>query len=318
MRPAGVHARARRRRLGLCGTPVAAAAHQHYEQRGPDRCKRQHPDPWEVRGRRGAGLRGDGRDRLDKADTHLDRLRRFAADVDAVALHVQRRGPRALVRERDAAVADSVQIGPRGTDAQRAARCALELDERVDPNHRSGPATRVTRLAHRDDGELEALADLSGRWVLLVDDAGLRVSDHGERRDGQDGDENGCFAHARVHRSRLSGSWRCRNTPTLNLGSRLYSPIPMAEEDLAYDSFPDLGALSDEELKQLIQRHTEEEQEVSYRRRILPGKIDILRAELVNRLRKKHQEGESVITGADVQQLTDILSGKSVPDVDVD
>jgi hypothetical protein len=92
----------------------------------------------------------------------------------------------------------------------------------------------------------------------------------------------------------------------------------MADNDLAMDSFPDLGALSDEELKDLIRRHTEEEQEVSYRRRILHGKIDILRAELVNRLRKKHQEGESVITGADVQQLTDILAGKSAPDVDLD
>jgi hypothetical protein len=92
----------------------------------------------------------------------------------------------------------------------------------------------------------------------------------------------------------------------------------MAEDDLSYDSFPDLGALTDEELKGLIQKHTEDEQEVSYRRRILHGKIDILRAELVNRLRKKHQEGESVITGADVQQLTDILAGKTAPDGDPD
>ena len=30
-------------------------------------------------------------------------------------------------------------------------------------------------------------------------------------------------------------------------------------------------------------------------------------------LRKKHEEGESVISGADVQQLTDILSGKGIP-----
>jgi len=67
------------------------------------------------------------------------------------------------------------------------------------------------------------------------------------------------------------------------------------------DTFPDLGALSDGELKDLIQQLTEEEQEVSYKRRILHGKIDILRAELVNRLRKKHEEGESVISGADVQ-----------------
>ena len=35
----------------------------------------------------------------------------------------------------------------------------------------------------------------------------------------------------------------------------------------------------------LNQQLTEEEQEVSYKRRILHGKIDILRAELVNRLR---------------------------------
>jgi len=92
----------------------------------------------------------------------------------------------------------------------------------------------------------------------------------------------------------------------------------MAEEDLVMDSFPDLGALSDDELKDLIRQATEEEQEVSYRRRILHGKIDILRAELVNRLRKKHQEGESAITGADVQQLTDILAGKSAPDGDAE
>ncbi len=82
------------------------------------------------------------------------------------------------------------------------------------------------------------------------------------------------------------------------------------------ETFPDLGALSDEELKDYIDRLTAEEQEVSYRRRILHGKIDILRAELVNRLRKRREEGESVITGADVQTLTDILAGKSVPEED--
>jgi hypothetical protein len=79
------------------------------------------------------------------------------------------------------------------------------------------------------------------------------------------------------------------------------------------ETFPDLGALSDQELKDLIGQLTEEEQELSYRRRILHGKIDILRAELVNRLRRKHEQGEDVISGADVQQLTDILAGKGLP-----
>ena len=80
------------------------------------------------------------------------------------------------------------------------------------------------------------------------------------------------------------------------------------------DTFPDLGSLADQELKDLIGQLTEEEVEVSYRRRILHGKIDILRAELVNRLRRKREQGEAVISGADVQQLTDILAGKTTPE----
>ena len=76
------------------------------------------------------------------------------------------------------------------------------------------------------------------------------------------------------------------------------------------DTFPDLGNLTDAELKDLINELTDEETEISYRRRILHGKIDILRAELVNRLRKKDETGELVISGADVQQLTDILAGR--------
>jgi hypothetical protein len=74
------------------------------------------------------------------------------------------------------------------------------------------------------------------------------------------------------------------------------------------DTFPDLGSLSEAELKDLIRELTEEETDISYRRRILHGKIDILRAELVNRMRKKHDGGEQLITGEDVQQLTDILA----------
>ena len=80
---------------------------------------------------------------------------------------------------------------------------------------------------------------------------------------------------------------------------------------MTLETFPDLGSLGDQELKDLIRQLTEEEQEVSYRRRILHGKIDILRAELVNRLRKSREAGEDIISGADVQKLTDILSGRA-------
>ena len=77
------------------------------------------------------------------------------------------------------------------------------------------------------------------------------------------------------------------------------------------DTFPDLGSLSDKELKDLIDKLTEEENEISYKRRVLHGKIDILRAELVNRLRDKHERGDSMISGDDVSKLTEILAGKA-------
>jgi hypothetical protein len=76
------------------------------------------------------------------------------------------------------------------------------------------------------------------------------------------------------------------------------------------ETFPDVGSMSDEELKELITSLTDEEREISYRRRLMHGKIDILRAELVSRLRAKREAGDAAITGADVEQLTDILLGK--------
>jgi hypothetical protein len=77
------------------------------------------------------------------------------------------------------------------------------------------------------------------------------------------------------------------------------------------EPLPDLASLSDSELKELIDELTHEEQEVSYRRRILHGKIDILRAELVARLQKSG--GKSVLEHVDVDSLTDILTGKATP-----
>ena len=77
------------------------------------------------------------------------------------------------------------------------------------------------------------------------------------------------------------------------------------------EPLPDLATLSDEDLKKLIDELTTEEQEVSYRRRLLHGKIDILRAELVARLQKT--EGRSVLDQLDVDRLTEILTSKAAP-----
>jgi len=74
------------------------------------------------------------------------------------------------------------------------------------------------------------------------------------------------------------------------------------------EPLPDLGTLSDEDLKALIVELEQEENEVSYRRRLLQGRIDILRAERTARLKGKG------VSDVDVEQLTDILSARSAPD----
>jgi len=77
------------------------------------------------------------------------------------------------------------------------------------------------------------------------------------------------------------------------------------------EPFPDLASLSDADLKHHIDELTKEEQEVSYRRRILHGKIDLLRAELQARLRETG--GKSVLEQVDVDRLAAILAGKAAP-----
>lgn len=77
------------------------------------------------------------------------------------------------------------------------------------------------------------------------------------------------------------------------------------------EPLPDLGSLTDDDLKHLISDLEQEELDVSYRRRLLHGKIDILRAELVARLRTSG--GKSVLDQVDVDRLTDILTGKATP-----
>ena len=74
---------------------------------------------------------------------------------------------------------------------------------------------------------------------------------------------------------------------------------------------PEFDSLSDEELKAMIGDLEQQERDVSYQRRLLHGKIDILRAELVARL--KVSGGRSVLDQVDVDRLTEILTGKAAP-----
>ena len=75
------------------------------------------------------------------------------------------------------------------------------------------------------------------------------------------------------------------------------------------DDIVDLVSRSDDDLRALITELEAEEREISRRRRLLHGKLDILRAELVMRLQQKHNQGEAVISATDVQRLSRILAG---------
>jgi hypothetical protein len=70
----------------------------------------------------------------------------------------------------------------------------------------------------------------------------------------------------------------------------------------------DLEHKSNDELRTLLNELRSEEEEISYRRRVLHGRIDILRAELVRRLKGTHDAGEDVISGADIDKLVEILA----------
>jgi len=76
------------------------------------------------------------------------------------------------------------------------------------------------------------------------------------------------------------------------------------------DDIVDLVSRSDDDLRALIAELEAEERDISRRRRILHGELDILRAELVMRLQRKHNRGESVISADDVAGLSRILAGQ--------
>lgn len=78
------------------------------------------------------------------------------------------------------------------------------------------------------------------------------------------------------------------------------------------DTLPDLSQLTDGELKDLIRQLTDEEREISRQRRVLHGRIEILKSELIGRLKGRDEGDLSVV---DVDALSKILAGR-LPDLD--
>ena len=82
-------------------------------------------------------------------------------------------------------------------------------------------------------------------------------------------------------------------------------------DDTPFETLVNIQSYTDEELHEMADRLAAEEREISKSRRLLHGEIDILRAEMVRRLREKHTGGGSLVENGDLAILTDILSGKT-------
>lgn len=81
------------------------------------------------------------------------------------------------------------------------------------------------------------------------------------------------------------------------------------DDDSSKMVLADLSGKTDDELRAILDHLYQEEERLSFERRMLHGKIDILRAELVARLKQRQGSGESLISAKDLEKLTEILAG---------
>jgi RsiG-like len=93
------------------------------------------------------------------------------------------------------------------------------------------------------------------------------------------------------------------------VGSR-YSESMSVLDDSSFERLIKIQSYTDEELKSLAVELTQEEQELSMRRRLLHGELDIVRAEMVRRLRDKNRTGTGIVQDGDVAALSAILSSR--------
>lgn len=79
-----------------------------------------------------------------------------------------------------------------------------------------------------------------------------------------------------------------------------------------HETFIDYSSKSDEELRDILEELLKEERKISYQRRILHGKIDLLRAELVRRRKEGLKEGRILFNEEDIRKLSEILAGEAL------
>lgn len=83
------------------------------------------------------------------------------------------------------------------------------------------------------------------------------------------------------------------------------------EEILKLNVLLDIQSIDSKKLIGMLDILKEEEAKISYQRRILHGKIDQIRSELLKR-RKESSGGEVILNEDEVSKLADILAGKGI------
>jgi len=79
-----------------------------------------------------------------------------------------------------------------------------------------------------------------------------------------------------------------------------------------HEIYIDYSSKSDEELRKILEELLKEESKISYQRRILHGKIDLLRAELVRRKKSSLREGKPLVSDEEIRKLSEILAGEAL------
>lgn len=73
-----------------------------------------------------------------------------------------------------------------------------------------------------------------------------------------------------------------------------------------------LDQRDDTDLRRILDELYAEESKLSYRRRVLHARIDIVREELVRRMKSGVEKGESLFGRSDIERLSEILAKEGV------
>jgi hypothetical protein len=168
---------------------------------------------------------------------------------------------------------------------------------------------------------VEAFPDLAA-----LSDADLKALTEEKMADERDVSRRRRQLHGRIdllrseHTRRLKERGSSLEIDPEIISEELLAQLPeelavMADDDLlpTGNETDDAAQLSDDELRQRIHQRSESEREVSFKRRILHGHIDLLRAEIIARLRERDGEASEHLAASDVEKLSEILSHRGPP-----